>query len=216
MSCHSLPAWRVSIDRSAVILMGILCVLFVVSPLLLLIFVLCVWSLLIRLICVLGCFALAYPVWDSLGSLDLGSYFLRHFQEVFNFCLLKYFLKAFLFAFFFWNSYDSNVGVFHIFPEVSEVVLISFNSFFSFPRCYIYFHHSTFHLTYLLPQLFYCWFPPECFWSHLLHYWLFFISSRSLLNISCIFLIFVSRLSVTPFCFQDFGSSVLSLFWILF
>ena len=24
------------------------------------------------------------------------------------------------------------------------------------------------HLSYLLPQLFYCWFPPECFWSQLL------------------------------------------------
>ena len=25
-------------------------------------------------------------------------------------------------------------------------------------------------LSYLLPPLFYCWFPPECFLSHLLHY----------------------------------------------
>ena len=58
MSCHSLLAWRVSIERSAVILMGIpLCVI-CCFPLLLLIFVLCVWSLLIWLICVLGCFAL--------------------------------------------------------------------------------------------------------------------------------------------------------------
>jgi len=47
--------------------------------------------------------------------------------------------------------------------------------------------------------------------------WLFFISSKSLLNISCIFSILVSRLlSATPFCFQDFGSFLLSLFWILF
>ena len=50
MSCHSLLVWRVSIERSAVILMGIpLCVLccfslaaFIFFPLLLLIFVLCV------------------------------------------------------------------------------------------------------------------------------------------------------------------------------
>ena len=37
---------------------------------------------------------------------------------------------AFLFVFFFWDSYDSNVGAFHIVPEVSEVAFISFNSFF--------------------------------------------------------------------------------------
>ena len=29
------------------------------------------------------------------------------------------------------------------------------------------------HLSYPLPPLFYCWFPPECFWSHLLHYSLY-------------------------------------------
>ena len=29
------------------------------------------------------------------------------------------------------------------------------------------------HLSYLLPPLFYCWFPPECFRSHLLHYSLY-------------------------------------------
>ena len=37
---------------------------------------------------------------------------------------------VFLFVFFFWDSYDSNVGVFNIVLEVSEIVLISFNSFF--------------------------------------------------------------------------------------
>ena len=73
-----------------------------------------------------------YPVWNSLGFLDLGDYFLPHFKEVFNYYLLKYFLMVFLFVFFFWDSYDSNVGAFNIVPEVSEIVLISFNSFFSF------------------------------------------------------------------------------------
>ena len=72
-----------------------------------------------------------HPVWASLGLLDLGGYFLPHFREVFNYYLLKYFLMVFLFVFF-WDSYDSNVGAFDIVPEVSEVVLISFNSFFSF------------------------------------------------------------------------------------
>ena len=36
---------------------------------------------------------------------------------------------VFLFVFS-WDSYDSNVGAFNMVPEVSEFVLISFNSFF--------------------------------------------------------------------------------------
>ena len=58
--------------------------------------------------------------------------FLPHFMEVFNYYLLKYFLMPFLCVFFFSDSYDSNVGVFDIVPEVSEVFLISFNSFIFF------------------------------------------------------------------------------------
>ena len=113
-----------------------------------------------------------YPVLDSLGFLDLGGYFFPHFWEVFNFYLLKYFLMTFFCVFFFWNSYDSNVGAFNIVPEVSEVVLISFNYFFLFSSLLHLFppFYLPPHLAYLLPQLFYCWFPPECFRSHLLHY----------------------------------------------
>ena len=95
----------------------------------------------------LGVLPWVYPVWDSLGFLDLSDYFLPHFGEVFNYYLLKYFIMAFLFVFF-WDSYDSNVGAFGIVPEVSEVVLISFNSFFFFPLCFTYLYHSIFHLTY--------------------------------------------------------------------
>ena len=61
-----------------------------------------------------------YPVWYSLGFLDLGDYFLPQFREVFNY-YLKYFLMIFL-LFFFWDSYDSNVGAFNIVLEVSEVL----------------------------------------------------------------------------------------------
>jgi len=60
-----------------------------------------------------------YPVWDSLGFLDLGGYFLPHFREIFIFYLLKYFLMPFLFASFFWDIYASNVEAFNIGPEVS-------------------------------------------------------------------------------------------------
>ena len=57
------------------------------------------------------------------------------------------FLMPFLFIFF-WDAYDLNVGTFYIVPEVSEVVLSSFNSVLFFPLCFIYFHHSIFHITY--------------------------------------------------------------------
>ena len=71
-----------------------------------------------------------YPVWDSMGFLVLGGHFLSHFREVLDHYLLKYFFMLFPFAIFFWDTYDSNVGVFNIVPEFSEAVLISFYSFF--------------------------------------------------------------------------------------
>ena len=78
-----------------------------------------------------------FPIWDSLGFLDLGGYFLPHFREVFNYYLLKYFFMAFLFVFFFRDSYDSNVAVFNIVPDASDIIkrhliLFSFFPFASF------------------------------------------------------------------------------------
>jgi len=70
-----------------------------------------------------------YPVWDTLDFLDLGGYFLPHFRELLDCYLLKYSLMPFLLAFF-WYPYDLSVGAFNIVPDVSEVVLISFKSFF--------------------------------------------------------------------------------------
>ena len=70
MSCHSLLAWRVSIERSSVILMrNPLCVIFC-FPLLLLIFAF--WSLLIWLTCVLGYFTLSLSFFGLYGFLGLG------------------------------------------------------------------------------------------------------------------------------------------------
>ena len=68
--------------------------------------------------------------------------------EVFNYYLLKYFLMAFLFVFF-WDSYDSNVGVFNTVPAVSEVVLIFFILFSFFPLFHLFLPF------YLLLHLFY-------------------------------------------------------------
>ena len=76
-----------------------------------------------------------YPFWDSLGFLDLGDYFLPHFREVFSYFLLKYFLMVFLFVFFFWDSYDSNVGCLTL-PQRSlrlcSFLLIHFSFFLSY------------------------------------------------------------------------------------
>ena len=75
----------------------------------------------------LGVFRLGFILFGTLCFLDLGGYFLPHFREVFNYYLLKDFLMIFLSVFFFWDSYDLNVGEFNIVPEVPEIVLISFN-----------------------------------------------------------------------------------------
>ena len=117
---------------------------------------------------------------------------------------------SFLFVFF-WDSYDLNVGVFSIVSEVSEVVLISFNSFFSFPRCYIYFHYSTFHLTYRIFCLVYSTVGSLQSAFDLIYCIidrLFFISSRSLLNIFYILSILVSSLFIC-------NSILFSRFWII-
>ena len=81
----------------------------------------------------LGVFCLGFTCLGLSGFLGQCDYFLPHFREVFNYYFLKYFLMAFLLVFFFWDSYDLNVWAFNIVPEVSEVVLISFNSFFFLP-----------------------------------------------------------------------------------
>ena len=141
-----------------------------------------------------------YPIWNSLGFLDLGDYVLPNFREVFNYYLLKDFLMVFLFVFFFWDSYDLNVGVFNIVLEVSQIVLISFNSFLFFPLCLFLPFYLLPHISYLLPPLFYFWFTPECFGSHLLHYSLYVDSFLLLLGpcytFFCIFSILVSRLFI--------------------
>ena len=43
--------------------------------------------------CFLSVLPWVYPVWDSLGFLDMCDYFLLHFREVFSYYLLEYFLS---------------------------------------------------------------------------------------------------------------------------
>ena len=124
------PGLKVSIERSADILMGItLCVICCFSFAAFNICSLCLIFVNLINMCLGGVSPWVYPVWDSLGFLDLGDYFFPHFREVFNYYLLKYFLMVFLFVFF-WESYDSNIGAFNIVPEVSEVVLVFLKKFF--------------------------------------------------------------------------------------
>ena len=144
MPCHSLLACRVSAERSAVNLMGI--------PL----YVICCFSLaafsifslylifdnLIN-VCVLVCFSLELSCM-GLSALPGLDYFLSHIREVFNYNLLKYFLRPFLFLFFFWDPYNLNVGAFNVVPMVSEIVLNSFHSFFFILLCGRYFHYFIF------------------------------------------------------------------------
>ena len=135
-----------------------------------------------------------YPFWYSLGFLSLGDYFLLHFREIFNYYLLKYFLISFLFVVFYWDTYDSNVGVFNIVPEVSEVVFISF--YYFFPLCFIYFQHYTTLLILSSASVILLLVPFRVILISVIALFitdqLFFIYSRCFSNISCIFLILVS------------------------
>jgi len=160
----------------------------------------------------LGCLALGLSVWDSLGFLDLGGYFLPHFREVFNY-YLKYFLMPFHFVFFFWDSYDSNIGAFNIVPEVSEFVLTFSNSFPPpLSASFISTILSSSSLILSSASVILLLIPPESFLSQSLHYSLLIDSSlfffRSLLNISCIFSILVSNLLI-------YSSILFSRFWMI-
>ena len=55
----------------------------------------------------------------TLCFLDLVDYFLFHVQGVLSYYLFKYFLRAVLSLFSFWDPYNENVGVFNVIPEVS-------------------------------------------------------------------------------------------------
>ena len=84
----------------------------------------------------------------GLSELPGLDYFLSHIREIFNHNLFKYFLSPFLFLFFFWDPYNSNVGAFNVVPDVSETLLNSFHSFFFILLCGSYFHYFIFEVTY--------------------------------------------------------------------
>ena len=158
----------------------------------------------------LGMFSLGLSCMGLFVPLGLDWLFPFLFGEIFNYNLFKNFLIAFLFLFFFWGPYNSNVGVLDMVPEVSEAVLSSFHSF-HFILLLNYFHHFIFQLT----DLFFCFrFATVDFFESIFNLiivlfvsvCLFFNYSRSLLIDSCIFSILFSRFLII----------LISLFWILF
>ena len=95
----------------------------------------------------LACFSFGLSYWDSLYLLDLIDSFLFHVEDIFNYILFKNFLILFLFLFFFWDLYNSNVGAFDMAPEVSETILSSFHSLCFIPLFRSYVHLFIFRLT---------------------------------------------------------------------
>jgi len=88
-----------------------------------------------------------YPVWASLGFLHLGDYFLPILGK------FSTIISISIFSWPFFLSSDSRTPMTQMLgcltsSEVSEVSLISFHYLFFFPLCFIYLHHSIFHLTY--------------------------------------------------------------------
>lgn len=62
--------------------------------------------------------------------------------------LFEYFLKPFIFLFFFWNLYHVNFGAFNAVPEVAETIIISFFKKKKNLFCGSNFHYSVFQLIY--------------------------------------------------------------------
>ena len=100
----------------------------------------------------LGLFLPGFILYGTPCLLDLFDYFLFHVGEIFNYNLFQNFLVPFLFLFFFWDLYNSNVGAVDMVLDVSEAFLSSCHSFYFILLFKSYFHHFIFQLT----DLFFC------------------------------------------------------------
>ena len=89
ISCHSLLACRVSIEKTVDNLKGV--PLYVICHFPLVAFSFCQFDYYMSQ-CALPW---VYPTWDSLCFLDLVDYFISHVNEVFSYYLFKYFLSSF-------------------------------------------------------------------------------------------------------------------------
>ena len=121
ITCHSLLACRVSVEKSADSLMGLSSLVCYLS------FFPCSFYYFISVFnfhqsdyYVSQCVSpWVSPAWNPLCSLDLVDYFFFHVWEVFSYYLFKCFLRSFLSLLSFWGPYNANVGAFNVFPEVS-------------------------------------------------------------------------------------------------
>ena len=142
--------------------------------------------------------------------LDLSDYFLSHVRELFTYNLFRYFLRFFLFFVFFWDPYNSNLVAFNVVPEITEAVLISFQSFFFILFCGRHFHHSVFQVTYLS---FYWLF---CYWGILVHFSFWLLSCSSLFGLQFVKVLIKLFVCSLDLCLHSFSrillrSSLLSL-----
>ena len=171
MSCHSLLAWRVSIENLAVILTGIpLCVI-------------CCFSLAAFNIC---CLHLIFASLINMclgvfqfGFILFGTLWVSWTWVAISFPPLGKFLTIISSSIFSCPTFLSSSGT----PMIlmlghftlsqrslrlsSHLLILFFSLLHLFPLLYLPTHL-------FLPQLFYCWFPPECFWLSyfIIHYWL--------------------------------------------
>ena len=95
----------------------------------------------------LGVFLLGFILYGTLPFLDLIDYFLTHIRKFSTIISSNIFSVPFFFLFF-WDPYNSNVVAFNVVPEVSEIVLNSFHSFFFILLCGSCFHFFIFQVTY--------------------------------------------------------------------
>ena len=165
------------------------------------------------------CFSLDLSSMDTLDLLELGGYFLLHFREGFLYYLFKYFLMPLLLSSgmpMIWMLGWLTLSQMSL--RLSSFLFILFSLFcyaLLFPPFYLPAHLSILLLQFLtvsyLQNVF-----NLCY--HVVYWWLYIIYLfQSLLNIYCNFLIHASfYLAAPPFYFWDFGSSLLSFFWILF
>ena len=117
VSCHSLVAYRVSVEKSADSLMGVPWYLFVTFPLLILIFYLCLFVSLITMC--LGVFFLGFIIPGTLcasWTWLISSYPI--FRKFSGSISSNIFSGPFS-LFSFWDPCNSNVYVFNVVPEVS-------------------------------------------------------------------------------------------------
>jgi len=154
MSCYSLLAWRVSIERSAVILMGIpLCVICCFSlaafNICFNIFSLCLIFVNLINMC-LGVFHLGFilfgTLWVSWSSVTISFPILGKFSTIISSSLFSW-------SFFLSSSGTPMIWMLgHLTLSQRSLRLSSFLliRFLFFPLCLIYFNHSIFYLTYLI------------------------------------------------------------------